>query len=813
MHRATILLGWGKLGREVLRRMLVTAALRDALAWETGGGDPLDRKRRLAGLELFCLTEPPAEGDGRQSFTGLFGETDLELLADVEAQIRDLDAGAEGGEAVARAVVEGAKRLLAANGEADASRPPGLDLLVVAHPHDREALGRLETVMDRVFAALGRLGVLQRSVPGAEPLAAVALLDLDGEWDPAPAARALRATLAEILERWEGRRRTGEITFTRVYLSGEMGRHQVRRSELRIDELSLFLELMLFEGRQHESLRRLFQPQPVQEPGLGTFGVRLFEHNHSLLKQLAAARFGGLWLRYLAGAVPADDDRPSSPLAERLAPFHPARLNQLLGWDEVERNLGRELGALEDELLAIPPERDDWAQAVRARYEQHAAAITAELGESAGQSAARLTVELKRFPEVLAAGITSALCDPHRPIPLGAVLAELAPLHEATRRLPAAVRHGERATESFWQRLGRLAASYRSLAGERFASKWVWALLTLLASVGWLAFARQALEGLPAPGPLTHPAVSTLLSGLQGLAHPTIASLLLLALAAAFFFGLAAPALDRRLMRLARFFVDRRQGRLVDALRAALARSGELAAPLEATVSSLQRDLAVSAASAVGREVDRAVRRIEELRREALWLSEQLGQFLALFGLTLDSDTPALELVRKDGTGIRQRTERASELTALLRAHPPEPALYRSVQGEQWVFQGWNEPGGSIFLDPLEFIARLSQRFQAPSGSLGEPRDGDAEHQELLSFLAQRGSANLAFDWRQQDGVAAPQRLAVLPQRWRMLGGVTAQLTDVSIDGSRTLSSAEDDRAYLINLQLGLPSRLLGEQP
>jgi hypothetical protein len=812
MQRATILIGCGTFGREVLRRLLVTAALRDLLRWETDGDELLGSRRRLAGWELFCLADREPAVDRRRDFSGLFDDTHLEVLRDVEGQLQDVGIGGELGAELVAGVEAAARRLLApprgATGAGDWL--PGLDLIVVAHLADREAMGRLDALMTQVFVALGRLGTLQRGPAGGGAVAAVALLDVDNYWDSSPNAQALRQTLAERVSGWETERQRGGTTFGRVYMSGEVARQSVRPPELRIDEASLLLELLLFEGRRREGLQRLFQPLPVHEPSLGTFGIRLFERNHALVAQLAAARFAIPWLRYLAGDAPADGERPSPAPAARLAPFHPQRLDQLLGWEEVPGMVAAELASVEGELIAIDSEREDWAAVAAARCEHRTAALHAKLAEAAGRAGERLSAELARFPAALDSAVTAALGDAHRPLPLGALLAELAPLRAATLAMPAAPVEPGAELGGLGPAPAALASHYRQARDERLSGgQWrgLLATLSLLAAMSGTYFLRDALADLQAVGPPSQPALARLAPTLEVLAKAPVASLALLLLAAAFFFGPLRAAVQRRLGRDERSFADPRQGRLVDALRAPLADGGAVNRSFTAAAEQLRRDLAVNAATTVGRELDRVVRRLEELRREALWLGEQLAQFLALYGLGIEGRDGDDQPLRRDRTGIRQRAERGDEIAALLRAFPPEPALYRSLQAERWVFADWRQPARSLLLRPLEFLQSLGQRFRSGRDAIG----AETDHQQLLAFLAARGGPPLAFDWREREGVPPAERLALLPRRWAALDGVRSRLLDVQVDSGRVIESDEGARAYLVSVRLGLRPELLRE--
>lgn len=808
MHRATVLIGWGDFGREVLRRLLVTAALRDLLRWEVEGDDALVGERRLGGLQLLSVRDGGTDAEGAGG-APLFDDTDLEVLRDVEAQIRDLGTS---GDAIAAEVEGAARRLLASppGAREDADRLPGLDLVVVAHLRDRQTLGRFDAVMAAVFAALEKVGPLQRGLPSVGSMAAISVLDVDNYWHSSPDAGNLRHALAEKVGRWEADRHRGRMAFGRVYLSGEMARDTVRSPRVRGDEISLFLELLLFEGRRCDGLQRLFEPLPAQEPSVGTFGIRLFERNQALLRQLAAARFASGWLRYLAGDGAPDEERPSPSLAERLAAVSPPQLDALLGWEQVRTGLAGELQELEAELAAIPPERQDWSALVAACCQRRAERWRRRVDECAGRAAERLSAELAALPEALDAAITAALCDGHRPLPLGAVLADLVRLREAVKVTAPAVAARAPVDADPGRALEDLSRRYRRRREERPTTtqlRGLLAALALLASVGGGPFVRWALEDLPAPGAMTHPAVAGLLRAAKVAALPPAASSLVLLLACCFFFVLVGPAVRRRIERGDRRFDDPRQGRMIDALRATLREGGATYETMAAAAERGRRDLEVEAAGAVGVAMERAIRRLEELRRELLWLSEQLDRLLGLYGLDGDGMADDAELTGRDRTGIRRRAERAGDVAAILRPHPPEPALYRHLQAESRTFAGWRQPHRSAFLRPLEFLRVLSQRFQDDTDGSG----GERERHELLAFLAHRNGPGLAFDWRQREGVPPADRLALLPTRWARLAGVRSGLLAAEVDPGRTIETADGARVYLITLQLGLRPALLEE--
>ncbi len=76
-HRSTILVGYGAFGRDVLRRLLASTALRGVLVWEEphGGADPSERS--LQDLALLWVRDrmgfdgQEADDDGKDEGSSL----------------------------------------------------------------------------------------------------------------------------------------------------------------------------------------------------------------------------------------------------------------------------------------------------------------------------------------------------------------------------------------------------------------------------------------------------------------------------------------------------------------------------------------------------------------------------------------------------------------------------------------------------------------------------------------------------------------------------------------------------------------------
>jgi len=874
VRRATLLLGYGEFGRQVLQRLLTTAALRDVLRWEEPAGATGAGQRQLRDLEILLLADR-AEGRERGHHGARHGrlfqeESTLELFRDLYSQIREVGTGAEPERELADALVEAARRLLAAPGGGSsgptgpdlADRPDerisrGLDVLIVARPESRLLLGNLNNAlragMDRLKQAFPRL---HQRVEGAEAIVYLAILDFDDLAADSAEVRQLRQAVAEAVRDWETRRNppSGHEPRPapgRIYILDAAATDGIRDRQFRIDEISLFLEFLLFEGQRADDLQRLYQAHDRRESALATFGIRLFERSDELLSKLAAARFGARWLDSMA-ASPAPGSLGSlGDLGEVLGDFSPGRLERRFRRDELGRIVEAHLRRLEGELLRdLQPSWPDWPAAARSVVEARLGALREELASTAGCQVPTVREDLAGLAERCEEAIRQALHRSPRPAALGGVLAELEHLL-ATLGEPAdgpgreeddekrdekrdEGRDEERGTEEGriekgggqkggWGELTALHAAYLACRADRLngggeggeggdsrETRAFWALAALVTAVGWTPLLREILGTIPPPDPTASHLLHRLHGGLTALAGPIPASLVALGLPWVLGRWGAHPGLMRRASLPVRFFTDPERGRLSAGVRRALAPGGWLRRPEEQFADELVRDLAASIRREVRHIVSRHLSRLRARRQEVEWLRDQLTRLLGLYGLSAQGDDDALlEAARKDHTGIRHRVESVEDFERILASNPPQPGRFASVQAAEAPFTGWSEPWGRTFVYPLQFIDRLAARhFSDPRrDELSQP-GGEVEirrrEQQLLAFLGRISPLPLACDWGHREGVPVRRVYAVLPALWKGSFEVRTRLADLGVPEEQTLVGSRPERAYVLGVQLGV---------
>ena len=271
-NRATILVGFGAFGLDVLRRLLASTAPRGVLRWEEprGGGGPSER--HLQGLGLLWLPDPLATADEFERMDARAGSA-LEMMRDLYRQIREVgsDSGHDG---LAQALVQSAETLLSAAGRAgrDDALPLGLDVIVLARPTSREVIGTLDRMLLPGMEMLANNANLHRAVQGTEALNFLAVFDFENYWDRSEKARTVRKALHASVDFWQRRRSADKSAFGRLYLVDDRTDDGIREPSHRIDEISLFLEFLLFEGLRDGELRRLYQAAGAHESAVATFG-------------------------------------------------------------------------------------------------------------------------------------------------------------------------------------------------------------------------------------------------------------------------------------------------------------------------------------------------------------------------------------------------------------------------------------------------------------------------------------------------------------------------------------------------------------
>jgi len=797
--RPAILLGYGDFGHTLLRRFLTSAALRGSLEWEAPPGGASPAERYLRDLAPIWVEDhlAPAGQDHRWAKDE---PARLEVMRDLLGQIRHVPASSSQAEDLAEAVEAAVGSILAAPVQHRRGGRPGLDVFLLAKPQSAKTLGSLDRLARPLMDLLENHNFLRR----ARRTSYLAIYDFDNYWDLSPGGRRLRGAFRKSVDRWSRRRIERRPAFDRFYLVDGKAEAGERSEAHRIDEITLFLELMFFEGQRGE-LQRLFQAHTPGESTVYSFGVRVMERRSALLSRCAAAEFGEGWLEFLSGGGSRED--VPEELRRRLEPYRPAALERALAADELREELDQTLGQLEEELvhlLTLPG--DDGLDQVRRRYKEVTAELWNRLQERAGRRLDTLSRDrLSRLQSDLEAAIETDLHEREHPVPLGVILrevddtlAELAALEPAPGEAPTELEELSRCLEE-------VTGSYERFRTDRLhvdkLQLW-WFLFALATSVGVAPLLTRLLQDVPRPDPLGSHLLALGWAALQKVADPIAMSLLVLGIAWGIGGIWVQRRIHRRLKRAERAFQDPQQGRLADRLRQALGPGGSLRTPIEERLDRLVQDLVLTVRSAVRRELGRVREWLGERHREMGWLRQQLHDFGRVHGGTLD-----------DRSEIRWAVEGPGEYERMLSHNPPSPPRYRSTQRELHPFAEWNQPWCDAFLYPLSFIERLSSIYRDPiERELSRPGEGPEQERwasAFQEFVERHGGSPVAFQWIRQDGLPPEERFCLLPPLWRNLRNVRGALGDIAVDERHLLVSRDTARSYLLRIQGGVDSSFL----
>lgn len=812
----TIVVGYGAFGRDVLRRVLLMTASRGALVYQEprAGDDPSSKRLRdLALLHVDTSDRSAPDDDAVDGRAGAF-----ELMSDLYRQIITLDAsgGSPPAQAFSEAIREAASQLLSAS-DRTARRDRlrlGLDVIVVARPGKRD-LGQIVEMLRPAMDELVQRPNLARSAQGADRINFVKILDFEHFWDDSPRANELRSVLRGALEQWEDRRRDGRATFRRVYLLDRHTEAGDRDDAFRVDEVALFLELMLFEGRRDKE-QHLFQPRNNDESPLGAFGIRTFERSAGLMTRLAAARFGMAWLAHLAKPEP----NRAVDLAEMLPEATPAALKERFRGKVLDALGSAEIARLERRLAEIPPSSDDYsgktARALREGCDAFRAAVVEWMGT---RSRAWIQDHLKTFRERLAVAVEDALHKREPVVPivtlvdaLDALARDVDPSGEA---LPV---EGEVRVDDALQDLRSVAASYERFVADQVRTAELprfWIGLSAVAAAAMTPRAVQVVLDAAPPDP-TERFLTLAFGALRALANPIVAVIVFFVLFLAATLGGFQRTARRASQRALDFYVDPERGRFADATRRLLEKGQPLRASLDNIAQVLGRQAELAARTEVHREIKRVIGRLNERIRELSWARLQMGEFLKVHGI--DPAAAGAPGPAQASLGpVRATSELATKLSSVLAANPITEQRFRDAQRSVRPFDGWGSRHESpLLLSPLRLLERLSADYRDPLeaelATRGSTKERDALMVDLAAFLTAQHDLSTGFLWstRPDERTHSAEAICILPAAWRDLPNVEAALRGQAL---RREAAVFDGRAYVMKVQLGIPIEQVSEFP
>jgi hypothetical protein len=820
MPRPTLLIAFGGFGLDALRRLLHQCAMRGALRWkESQTGGVAAGRRQLQGMAMLAFPDP---GERSHQPAAQAAAEAPELLTDLYRQIDEISVAASAGEGAVAALVRRAADGLLAQGALDSGEPVGLDLLALARADSPETIAHLDILLQGCLESLADSSSFKTAVHGAENLHCILILDCDDYWrslgtaQEIATARDLRSALRNSMLGWERRRTRRLVALDRCYLVDGRTAAGHRPPQVRLDELVLFLELLLLEDlRAHR--QTLYQQRSLAQPVAATFGVRLLEDSGTVLSRQAAATFGRRWLDALIGDAQPCPDRDARRLAETLAPLSPETIDRLIDESGLERRFESGVEALVAALTEVPDRQSqDWPERVRAVYDHERLALEQTL-DRAGRALVEaiggsLLYDLDRR---VVQAVDADLHDERAPASLRSVRERIDWARAALDRGQDCPAPDGPGPVDPLHRLAPLHRRYREqldawLAGQGRALQWLWPLVALLLALGLAPLTGRVLAGLGPPTARpgwalgawlpdwTWDGAGRMVLALQSVDRPIVWTLVWLPILWGAGALLIQPRIVARIQRAQRFYTSAQRGRFCDRLR-------ELAQPLRVSLlQRVRRKVRSSLVDELQKTLTRIGDRLALRAREMDWLRRQLDEYLRL------SSQPT--------TAARKWLQGPDALESMLRSNPPiRERICARQDALPHPFAGWDAQFCDAFLDPLRFVERLSKPYADDYEQRQGLRDAAEAMPErcraLIDFVADSGLAP-ACRFLQDRGVAEEQRWCIAAAPWRQIPGMADELNDrLGVVAADLVPAADRSRLYLLVLQLGVDAdRLEREQ-
>lgn len=810
MIKPTILIGHGRFGKEVLQRLLGKTAPRGTLAWEqsprsnSGAGE-----YRLRDLALLWMPEPPRTATPAGLDDGLAGldgaDNKADFILDLYRQIRMVERVGAGEDALCEAVAEAAKGLrLPETMRRRGDGIPGLDLIIVAHIADPGTIADLDRLTKALLKRLmDENPVWNVPTQSARILNCIQILDFENFRRPDAEGARIRQALRRSMAAWKTHLNDKRPALDRCYLADSSAQDGYRDIKTRYDEITLFLELLLFSGlRGDATLKQLYEQGSQDQQIAAAFGVRLMERSPQLLSRVAAARFGEGWLPYLRGVGNTGLLRPARHLEQALRPIVAQAQDAREGEQSMATQWASSVQSLAAQLLALDArEAEDWPVRAQRVCAQRTRQMELDINRAALDQIRHLR-DTHLHHDGLAAiaeAVTRDLHDDREPVPLKAVLNLITSAIDDLRqqRVPPADRPG-----SAGLRLERATQVHRHYMAERDA--WIsgfgrdlqrfWPLLAGVVGLAAAPFVGDLIRQIPlavAPPPPPWLIDTVVLIDRPVLIAPALALLVWLWLSLG-----VQSRISRGIRRARAFHLDTLHGRLSDAIRADC---DDVRGQLDQVLTNIRATLSADLLQVLTRIRDHLERRDRELE----WLRRQLGEFLRMQGLHAGAES-----LEPPDDSVHQLVQGEGDLKQMMGVRLPTPEQFQSRQdGLPTPFAGWNAYYCDAFLDVFSFVNRLSKpyqdRFQNDLSNDPQGPEWTLRREKLRAFVAQ-GGFKLGFRVDADKNESSEETYCVIPPSWAARQEVLERLADIDPAGQRIRAGTDESRVYLLKCQFNI---------
>jgi hypothetical protein len=765
-NRPTILIGYGTFGLNVLRRLLASTVLRGILSWEKQN----NTGNYIKNLALFWVKDINNKDDG-----DIDDGISLEMMRDLFSQIQTVkpdDSGLELASSINKVVKN---RLLADNADSNNENLPlGLDIFVIMQPTTLGDVAHLNRLLRPTMQTLANYNNLQQT---DYALNFIQIVGFENYWDDSENGKNVRMAMHQTVQNWQ------QITpnFERFYFVDGCTRDAIRLESQRIDEISLFLEFLLFEKQRIGPFTNLYKSQDYQSP-IATFGIRLVERSSDIFSRLAAAIWTIGWIDYLLGVENIGINTEPSKLKAKLDLYRPARLEKELGEENLWALLNDKFRDLEQNLVKLGI-ADNWPQEVRKRYEETVQELETLLTAEVHQRFNEVTNNyLNNLANDLQEGITDDLHNISDPVTLGAVIREI---NNTSDTLDIPAKNTDifpiNETNEVLKSATEIYAEYATFNKERLkieSFKWWQLIFPLAVTIGLTPIIIDLLSSITN-------------TTLQILNNPIGIGTLIFLIT----FGMSwifHKSIHKRLKQARKYWTHPNKGRFINYVRHILQPNEVLRKPSEDFLKRLLNDMALTIRVEVMHHLNQVKFNLQEREREMQWLQEQLRDFLRMHGIDAEGN-PSSQV-----SNVRHSMEQLKNIDYRLGFYPAIPERFRSAQSEKQPFSNWNKRYNDKFLYTLKFIDELRNLFEGP------PLNEDQIAKNFIAFLEQHGNFSPAFSWPAQEGVPPNQSFCLLPQSWNRLGGITAAMSNIGITQTNIHPNPDESRAYLLNIQIGV---------
>jgi len=779
---STLFIGYGLFGRNVLRHLLSSSAAK---------GLTLQSKN----LKFIWIKDV-----NEQQPNSLLNYEDnvSEVMGDLYQDIEYYDNKAS--------FLSKINGVISALSEAN-SQSQGLDVVVLSHPHDSSSLGTLDGILQESIKALANSPNFQKNVENAPNLNFISILDFEHYWDEK--GKNLREAVYQSVKTWQKRQQQTGLSFRRIYLvDGHHNGNQYDK-EQRIDQISLFLEFLVFTNqRMNSNFSHFYQATSASASPVCTFGIRLMERSSERLSQLAAGYFAFRWLNFLiSGREKVDVFTDVPQVKESLKSYTPEKLNQHIKETTFKVLLKNSILKIREKILILKKENlsEDFVNNVKTEYK-----IEKEQFQNKSYQQARIETEklnkniLEDLPKEIIQAIDTDLHHQQYPVALNTVIQAVNELNEQLKTNTEQGLSPPPPIENFSELKQFYYQEQNFIENQVLLSplKYWWLGFSLILALGLTYVILPLLINLSSTGPFYWDKIYPWVQKINtpfGISF--ILGFLFLVLAKTIFH----KRIYYRIQRPTFFHQHNKKGRFAYFLQKTLSPKGSLYEPLSLFSKHLIKDMRLMLRNEASLVTGRIIFQLKSRKKEIEWLMHQIKDFLQINGLSIESDNMQRPTFISIASPFRYIVEKNTDFERILQQHIPNDGNFLATQSTGEPFKDWYHSCNEKFLEPLAFIDHLSRKY--PDNINNEQKE--KLQQSFIQFIKEYGGFSPSLFLKQGKGVPIISYHSLLPETWRGIPNIDNALTGINIGSAQRTQHSGTNHAYLICTQLEIAPECL----